>query len=312
MNCHQDRSSSAVLNPNNPPYYGFTNRFGSHLSPQSDMFLGANGPQFGDATLTGISTHTGLADACVTCHMAMRNTGAGNELPNHTWSMDWTDAHYDTTLFDPRQACASCHGAIKDYNGVKAFYDYDRNGKIEGVQTEIQGMLSRLKAQLPIDSTTGEPVNMSKDSLKVKGNFAVIQKIYAYYFVTNDRTMGIHNSKYAAAILYKALGWTPLFVRNVAGAVPSQFALDQNYPNPFNPTTNIRFSLPDEQHVKLDVYDVTGRLVKTILNEQVRAGNMEVTWDGTNSSGAKVASGIYLYRLEAGTFSSVKKMIMLK
>jgi flagellar hook assembly protein FlgD len=65
--------------------------------------------------------------------------------------------------------------------------------------------------------------------------------------------------------------------------------------------------------VKLQVFDITGALVKTILNEAVRAGNMEVTWDGTNGSGAKVTSGMYFYRLAAGnSFVSTRKMILLK
>ncbi len=94
--------------------------------------------------------------------------------------------------------------------------------------------------------------------------------------------------------------------------MPDAFALSQNYPNPFNPTTNIRFSLPTEQRVRLQVFDVTGSLVKTILDEAISAGNREAAWDGTNTAGAKVASGMYLYRIQAGNFTAVKKMVMLK
>ena len=94
--------------------------------------------------------------------------------------------------------------------------------------------------------------------------------------------------------------------------MPDAFALSQNYPNPFNPSTNIRFSLPTEQRVKLQVFDVTGSLVKTILDEAISAGNREAAWDGTNTAGAKVASGMYLYRIQAGNFTAVKKMVMLK
>ena len=64
--------------------------------------------------------------------------------------------------------------------------------------------------------------------------------------------------------------------------------------------------------VKLQVFDITGALVKTLLNEGVRAGNTEVVWDGTNQSGVKVASGMYLYRLESSTFVAAKKMLLLK
>ena len=125
--------------------------------------------------------------------------------------------------------------------------------------------------------------------------------------------MGVHNAKYAARLLYKTLGWTPLWVKEVGGAKPTTYALEQNYPNPFNPSTKIRFALPKEEHVRLQIFDVTGALVKTLLNEAVRAGNMEVTWDGTNQAGTKVTSGMYFYRLEAGSsFLATKKMLLLK
>jgi len=242
-----------------------------------------------------------------------RLDGGGNILPNHTFSM--TDTTFATGVYKPTDVCATCHGEIEDFDGVKAFYDYDRNGKIEGVETEIAGLLAQVKAILPKDST-GEVIGSGSvtkaDSTKIQGRLDLVAGIWNYRFVLNDGSMGAHNTKYAVRLLYKTLGWTPLFVKEVAGAVPAEYTLSQNYPNPFNPSTVIRFALPKEQHVKLDVYDMTGSLVKTILNEAVRAGNKEVTWDGTNSSGTKVASGMYMYRLQAGDFSSVKKMILLK
>jgi hypothetical protein len=94
--------------------------------------------------------------------------------------------------------------------------------------------------------------------------------------------------------------------------LPTEYSLSQNYPNPFNPSTNIRFSVPQEGPVKIEVYDVRGSLVKTILDEAVRPGNKEVVWDGTNLSGSRVASGMYLYRMQAGDFVAMKKMILLK
>jgi hypothetical protein len=173
-------------------------------------------------------------------------------------------------------------------------------------------MLAALKLKLPIDPLTGEPTTALKDSLLVKNHPEYVQGIWNYYFVKNDRSYGVHNTKYAVRLLYKSLGWVPLSVKNSQGEIPAEFALGQNYPNPFNPSTVIRFSLPTEQPVKLDVYDMTGGLVKTLINQGVRAGNMEVTWDGTNASGMKVASGMYLYRVQAGSFVAAKKMLLLK
>ena len=96
-------------------------------------------------------------------------------------------------------------------------------------------------------------------------------------------------------------------------SLPQTYGLEQNYPNPFNPTTVIRFSLPSEGLVILKVYDITGREVKTVLNEARTAGNYSTQWDGKNNAGNHISSGIYFYRLNIpGRFTQTKKMILLK
>jgi hypothetical protein len=94
--------------------------------------------------------------------------------------------------------------------------------------------------------------------------------------------------------------------------IPSRFELTQNYPNPFNPTTTIAFSLAEAGPVQLSVYDVSGRLVKTLLNRNMQAKRHTVDWNGTDSRGNPVASGVYFYRLNTGRFSSTRKMLILK
>ena len=94
--------------------------------------------------------------------------------------------------------------------------------------------------------------------------------------------------------------------------IPDAFALEQNYPNPFNPTTNIRFSLPETNDVTLEIYDLTGRLIRSLVSGQVEAGVHTMTWDGQDASGVQVASGVYLYRIQAGAFSQTNKMTLLK
>ncbi|GBD90773.1 hypothetical protein BMS3Abin04_01492 [bacterium BMS3Abin04] len=83
--------------------------------------------------------------------------------------------------------------------------------------------------------------------------------------------------------------------------------LNQNYPNPFNPTTNISYSLVNSVKVTLKIYDVLGNLIQTLVNEQQSAGNHEINFSGTN-----LASGLYIYRIQAGSFTQQKKMILLK
>lgn len=94
--------------------------------------------------------------------------------------------------------------------------------------------------------------------------------------------------------------------------VPRTFALRQNVPNPFNPVTVIQYQLPSEARVKIDVFNIAGRLVTTLVDEEQDAGVKAVTWDGTNAEGEKVASGIYMYRMQAGEHMSRKMMVLLK
>ncbi len=108
-----------------------------------------------------------------------------------------------------------------------------------------------------------------------------------------------------------------LVVTAEPSGVPATFALDQNYPNPFNPTTRIAYALPEPAAVTLAVYDLLGQQVATLANGQQNAGYLSVEWDGRNSTGYSVASGIYFCRLEAvaasgHTYRSVIKMTLMK
>ena len=90
------------------------------------------------------------------------------------------------------------------------------------------------------------------------------------------------------------------------------FELAQNYPNPFNPSTSLRYTIPQNADVRLEIFNVLGQLVKVLVNEPQNAGVKTVVWDGTNALGNRVASGVYLYKLTAGNFVQTRKMILLK
>ncbi len=93
---------------------------------------------------------------------------------------------------------------------------------------------------------------------------------------------------------------------------PQNFSLQQNYPNPFNPTTTITYNLPEAANIVLKIYNVFGHEVRTLLNVRQQSGAKSVVWDGRNELGMKVSSGIFVYRLQAGTLVETKKMILLK
>ena len=93
---------------------------------------------------------------------------------------------------------------------------------------------------------------------------------------------------------------------------PFSFALHQSFPNPFNPSTEIRYEIPDDLLVSVAVYDVVGRLIRSLINESRPAGSYSVVWDGKNDLGARVATGIYIYSIEAGKHRQNKKAVLLK
>jgi hypothetical protein len=94
--------------------------------------------------------------------------------------------------------------------------------------------------------------------------------------------------------------------------LPVEFALHPNYPNPFNPVTTIRYDLPEPARVRIVVYDLLGRQVKTLLNGARETGYWTVRWDGTDDQGQAVGAGVYLYRIETERFTQTRKMILLK
>lgn len=101
-------------------------------------------------------------------------------------------------------------------------------------------------------------------------------------------------------------------VRTNNGLIPKRFSLYQNFPNPFNPSTTIRFDLPDRSRVILEIYNLLGERVATLVDSFVGAGRHSVVWNGRNENGQTVGSGVYLVRLRAGHFAGTRKMLLLK
>ena len=108
-------------------------------------------------------------------------------------------------------------------------------------------------------------------------------------------------------LYYRPLSEMITGIKKEQNGLPKNFALAQNYPNPFNPSTTISFDLPSKSFVSLKVFDLIGRVVATIVSEELSAGTYSWQWNASTLS-----SGIYLYRLEAGSFTQTKKLVLIK
>jgi len=105
----------------------------------------------------------------------------------------------------------------------------------------------------------------------------------------------------------------PVSVEQRASMIPKDFALYQNYPNPFNPKTTIRYRIADgSQKVTITIFDLLGKEVRTLVNERKYAGDYVVDWDGKDENGIAAASGIYIYRINAGKFKQSRRMVFMK
>ena len=122
---------------------------------------------------------------------------------------------------------------------------------------------------------------------------------------------------YTAGTAGKPLGaiiWFGMYndIKRETSTIPQNFELYANYPNPFNPTTNIKYSIPVQNHVSLTIYNLLGQKVATLVDQIQQSGIYTANWNGTSDNGIAVSSGLYLYRLHAGSFVATKKMLLIK
>ena len=99
---------------------------------------------------------------------------------------------------------------------------------------------------------------------------------------------------------------------NTEELIPLEFALYQNYPNPFNPLTKIKYDLPRESRVIIQIFDLQGRKINTLVDGVKNAGRNMVTWDARNDNGESVSAGMYIYMIKAGEYIEKRKMVYLK
>jgi hypothetical protein len=136
------------------------------------------------------------------------------------------------------------------------------------------------------------------------GGFSNNYSVEAITFVNYQTgfAVGDHNLQ---GIIYKTTN--ALGLETISSSAPSDFSLSQNYPNPFNPQTKINFDIPKSSFTQIIIYDLLGREVATLVNEELKAGTYEADWDASGFS-----SGVYFYKITAGDFIETKKMVLMK
>ncbi len=300
INCHQSRVDATPYVEN---YLSNLTRFGPHHGPQADMLIGTNAYTWGQ-TLDQSPHFAAIENACVDCHMYGGPHALG-EIPAagaHTFSM------VDGEGNDNVAACTSCHGNVgTDFDQKKLYIngsaDLDKNGVAEGLQIEIEGLLHQVAMLLP---PVGQPTIAALDS-----SWTIDQAgaLFNYTQIEEDRSLGMHNPRYTVGLLYLSIGKLGgiVSVEDLKTDLPTAYTLSNNYPNPFNPSTTIDFTLPEQSNAKIVIYDALGNQVDVIADGVRAAGKYSVKWNASN-----YASGIYFYKLEAGNFVKVQKMILMK
>jgi hypothetical protein len=107
-------------------------------------------------------------------------------------------------------------------------------------------------------------------------------------------------------------GFSTTAVGSKPGQLPTQFALEQNYPNPFNPATEIRYTLAEAAPTRMEIYNLAGRKVRTLVSGYQSAGDHNITFDGKDDNGAALVTGVYFYKLSSGNLVTQKKMLLMK
>jgi predicted CXXCH cytochrome family protein len=301
MDCHKSRKNSTVYVNTRVT----SSTWGPHHNGQSDVYLGQNYATFGGAPYRTTQHKDFLPNACVTCHMAPTSTNPADKdkVGGHALFL-----HNEETDYDHLKACENCHFGKTRFDQFIADQDYDGDQVVEPWRLEFDGCLTKLRIALPpvgIDSVSWQLI--AADS-----NNVTLRKAYWNYQLANEGSMrGMHNPKYTIDALVASIN-ALVGISPISTEVPARYELTQNYPNPFNPVTKFTFSLPKAGTVKIIIYDITGREIITLVNSMINRGKYSVDWNGTNSAGYNVSSGVYFYRIIAGEFFDVKKMIMLK
>jgi len=205
--------------------------------------------------------------------------------------------------------------AVKDFDAQIAGIDNEKNRVVIGLLDMVYSLKENSSLKPAVNGSNTVAVlhfTLNDENLKTLeiAPFVDVNPNHELMYVYNEWVNDVPSVQSLSPDFQG--GSVALESRTPAASLPTAFALSQNVPNPFNPSTIVAYALPKDAQVNLEVYNVLGQHVKTLVNEMQRAGNQSVTWDGTDNSGNSVASGVYFYKLRAGDFTDTKKMVMLK
>jgi hypothetical protein len=208
-------------------------------------------------------------------------------VPAASWTTGYVDSYSSTTVYPltpdlvaPRLPSASFRCVYTYLASFDSVLYVNAPGGVWGAKTKVNDLDASTGACNP---RVGYRIGTADDCLAYWSQFGGLNAYASRNCLT---TVGVSNNN---------------------NEMPKAYTLAQNYPNPFNPTTNIKFSIPSNGLVKLTVFDITGRQVAVLVNENLNAGTYTADFNAAN-----VASGIYFYKLEAGSFVDTKKMMLIK
>lgn len=186
--------------------------------------------------------------------------------------------------------------------------DLNNDGKVDFYVLAYFGPSSNYRQTVKIfDITTGNAILELNDA-----NY-----YYSYptlYDLNADGTLEcvITRYNYPSFNEYDLLVYNTGVTGVIANPIPMNFKMEQNFPNPFNPSTTIRYSISEDAKVKIIIFNTNGEQITTLVNEKLSAGEHEIIWNGTNSSGTRVPTGVYFYQLFSNQKSETKKMLLLQ
>ncbi len=201
---------------------------------------------------------------------------------------NFSEGHINFSIKIP--ANVSFQIGIIDSWGNQSYVDFPSNQTTYGLVRDGNWG----QASIPVEDIRGDYIDL---------------RMLSYQFVILE--VNGASCEFGLDDIYWSGGGEVLKISN-SKSISDRFLLNDNYPNPFNPSTNINYNIPESDFVKITIYDMMGRAVKTLVNSSQTAGFKSVRWNATNDRNEPVSAGLYLYTIKAGKFKQTKKMVLLK